>query len=78
MKKINMKKIKFIHTLLLLLFITTATPSVYAQTGFEDDVDDEGRQTTPETPIDNLLLVGLAGGAIIGYTTLRKSGKLSS
>ncbi len=72
-----MKKIKFKSVLLSLLFVIITAPTISAQTGFGDDVDDEG-QTTPETPIDSLLLMGIAGALTIGYVTLSKPEKLNN
>lgn len=61
-----MKKMKKFTTLLALLLFFAATPALQAQTGFDDDVDDE----EPQAPIDNLLYVGMLAGTILAYKFL--------
>lgn len=72
MKKTNdLRKI----FLAIAFFLTVlVSPALYAQTGFEDDVDDE---TPPEAPINGLLTAGLIAGAFLGYRFLKKGEQLS-
>jgi len=72
MKKIEMKKIA---VKVFVMFALLATPSIYAQPGFEEDVDDG--EEDPATPIDDYLIYGIAGAAALGYTLLKKGEKIA-
>ena len=66
-----MKKILLYTTKLfivaLALFAMLAPATALAQTGFEDDVDDES-----SVPIDNYIVIAFAGAILLGYSLVRK------
>jgi len=70
-----MKKIKFTKqiAIITLCFTLLNSSGVFAQTGFDEDVDDE----TPATPINENIYFGLIGGTFLGYLLLRRQEKIS-
>lgn len=69
-----MKKIRYTKQIILFtFFLSLNSAGAFAQTGFEEDVDDE----TATVPIDNLSYVGLIAGSFLGYTLLRRRKKIS-
>jgi len=70
-----MKKIKFIKkiALMTLCFTLLISSGAFAQTGFDDNVDDE----TATVPINENIYFGLIGGAFLGYFLLRRREKIS-
>jgi len=70
-KKNDLRKIFLAIAFFLTILVS---PALHAQTGFEDDVDDEA---PPEAPIDGLLTAGLIAGAFLGYSFLKKDEKFS-
>ena len=70
-----MKKIKFTKkiALITLCFTLLISSGAFAQTGFDDNVDDE----TPAAPINENIYFGLVAGTFLGYFLLRRREKLS-
>ena len=62
-------KINPIHTFLILAIFLFSAPVATAQTGFDDDVDDEPE----EVPAQPFAIAGLMLGAFAGYYLIRKS-----
>lgn len=60
--------------MLTISFMLLNTSGAFAQTGFEEDVDDE---VTPAAPINENIYLGLIGGAFLGYFFLRRREKIS-
>lgn len=67
------KKITKYITLFILIVLLLNSSGAFAQTGFDDNVDDE----TPRASIDDSLYLLLIGGAFLGYFLLRRRGKIS-
>lgn len=65
----NQSKSSVVKGIFALLFILLPLSSAFAQEDFEDDVDDE----TPQAFIDGFVGLGLAAGAIYGYSKLKKN-----
>jgi len=70
-----MRKTKFTKkiTLITLCFTLLISSGAFAQTGFDDNVDDE----TPAAPINENIYLGLIAGAFLSYFLLRRREKLS-
>lgn len=49
-----------------LLFICLAPAASFAQTGFDDDLNDEAEEE-PVVPVDNYVYAGMAVAAALGY-----------
>lgn len=66
-----MKKIKFTRytSIIALSFMLLISSGAFAQTGFEEDVNDEA---APAAPINENIYLGLVGGAFIGYFFLKR------
>ena len=63
--KFNFKKFPYTYIIILMLCLTSQ--AIFAQEGFEDDVDDE-----VAAPIDGFLAIGLIAGAAYGIKKLKK------
>lgn len=74
MKMMKVMKNIFLTALFALGLLTA--PTLHAQTGFDDEVDDTG-QADPDTPIDSYVIIGLAAGACMGYMLLKKQHRLT-
>lgn len=69
-----MKKIPYTKQIVFFtFFLSLNSAGAFAQTGFEEDVDDE----TTAVPIDNLSYAGLVAGSFLGYTLLKRRKKIS-
>lgn len=71
-----MKKIKFAKyiTIIALSLTVLNSSGAFAQTGFDEDVDDEAPVAAP---INENIYFGLFGGAFLGYFLLRRREKIS-
>lgn len=70
-----MKKIKFKKQIIIALsFMLLNSSGAFAQSGFEEDVDDEA---APAAPINENIYLGLVGGVFLGYFLLRRKEEVS-
>lgn len=67
MKKVTIEPFKKIIITFTLGLFVLATAPLPAQISFDDDVDDE----VPGAPIDGLIALGIAAGALYGIKKLK-------
>ncbi len=63
---------KKLYALAALVFMMFATVNANAQTGFDDDVDDQTPSQPNPQPINGYVYAGVLAAGIIGYTATRQ------